>query len=519
MSRQTGARINHFVLGAASMGAALGVVYVAGAFIGAVSYPPASVASLIIRAVPGDFATAMIERLGHVAQRGLSIGIHVAALALGGYLGIVVRTPDTPRGRARRALPVAGGLFIAAVRLALTAPGAASATAILVYAGSAYLFARPLSGAGFLAVVDSEANQAATPVGGMRQSRRRVLALGAATIGGLLLGAGAVWRFVRARAPVDVAIAPAGRPFVPPPGDSSFPKTPGLAPEITPNADFYTVDTNLVKPSVDHNSWRLRVGGLVASAYELGFRELQDDFEVVEMAHTLTCVSNEVGGDLISTAVWRGVRLKDVLNRAGLREGVVDIVFRSVEGYSDSIPLAKALEDTTLVVFGMNGVALPRAHGFPARIIIPGIYGMKNVKWVAAIEAVDHNYQGYWQVRGWSDVATVKTQSRIDVPVQRSAVSLLAKLAGVAWAGDRGILRVEVSEDGGETWREAVLKRELSPVAWRLWVADIEPGSRRRRVLVRATDRRGGVQSPRRTRPHPQGASGNDVVFEVEGSA
>src|SRR5207237_6621435 len=212
---------------------------------------------------------------------------------------------------------------------------------------------------------------------------------------------------------------------------------------------------------------------------------------------------NEVGGNLISTAVWRGVRLKDVLARAGLKPGVAELVFKSTEGYSDSIPLAKAGEDTTLVVFGMNGVALPQEHGFPARIIVPGIYGMKNVKWLTSVTAIDHHYRGYWEIRGWDDVARVKTESRIDVPASADSVHLPAKLAGVAWAGDRGIAKVEVSDDGGTTWRPAVLKRELSPVAWRLWAADISPGTGPSRVLDRATDGTAQVQTAAPHEPQP----------------
>jgi DMSO/TMAO reductase YedYZ molybdopterin-dependent catalytic subunit len=321
-------------------------------------------------------------------------------------------------------------------------------------------------------------------------------------------------RFLRRNS--RVAIAPAAQPFSPPPGDPSFPSVPGLSPEITDNASFYNVDIDFLKPSVDARTWRLTVGGLVAHPFELTFQELQSSFEVVEMAHTLSCISNEVGGNLVSTAVWRGVRMRDVLARAGTQPNVAELVFKSVEGYSDSIPIAKAIEPTTLVVFGMNGVALPTAHGFPARVIVPGIYGMKNVKWLTSITAIGHHYRGYWEVRGWDDVARVKTESRIDVPAAGSAVRLPSKLAGVAWAGDRRVMAVEVSQDGGTTWRPALLKRELSPVAWRLWAADIGEGSGMQRVLVRATDGTGAVQTAEVSSPHPDGASGYDsVTFQL----
>ncbi|MGH2720687.1 MAG: molybdopterin-dependent oxidoreductase, partial [Actinomycetota bacterium] len=335
----------------------------------------------------------------------------------------------------------------------------------------------------------------------------------------LLVGGAAVWRLVGgSMGAMPGRIARALRPFTRPQPDAGFPAVEGHTPELTPTADFYNVDINIVKPRVDHTSWNLSVGGAVDRPYKLTYDTLQSDFEVVELAHTLTCISNEVGGDLISTTVWRGVRLRDVLERAGVGEGTVDIVFRAAENYSDSISLAKALEERTLVVFGMDGAPLPRDHGFPARIIVPGIYGMKNVKWVESIEAVPEDYQGYWMDRGWSDEAVVKTQSRIDVPARGSTVAEGSKAAGIAWAGDRGISAVEVSDDGGETWRAARLERELSGVAWRRWVADLGAGTGAGTLVVRARDGAGQLQESRRTRTHPDGASGyHEVSFDVRG--
>lgn len=505
------------IAGALSMGVALAVAYGAGAFLRSVPYPPARLAALVVRLTPGDLATAAIERLGHWALRSLSILVHAGVLAFGAYLAGVVNAAVSPQATARRALGCAGGLFAAATLLALTAPEGVSIGAPLVYAACAWAFARMAGGAPLRVAFEPHVRAGEAPLDALQRSRRRFIVRSAAAVGGFLLGGAATLRFFAGKIPVDVEIVPADLGFVPPPDDAAFPRLSGLTSEITRNRDFYVVDINLVKPTVDHNGWTLKVHGRVRSPFTLTYRRLQTSFEVVEMAHTLTCISNEVGGDLISTAVWRGVRLRDVLGRAGLLDGVVDIVFRAVEGYSDSIPLEKALEETTLVVFGMNGVALPREHGFPARIIVPGIYGMKNVKWLTEIEAVDHDYRGYWEVRGWSDVARVKTQSRIDVPKGGRAATLPERIGGVAWAGDRGIARVEVSEDGGATWREALLRRELSPVAWRLWAADLSPGRGRRRVMVRATDSSGEVQSSRVTRPHPDGASGrHSVVLEIE---
>ena len=235
---------------------------------------------------------------------------------------------------------------------------------------------------------------------------------------------------------------------------------------------------------------------------------------------TLQCISNLVGGDLVGTAKWTGVPLAEVLERAGgTGPGAVRVVFHAVGGYSDSLPVAKALDRATVVAYGMNDRSLPRAHGFPARIIAPGIYGMKNVKWLERIEVVDYDYQGYWQRSdGWDNVAEIKTASRIDVPRELTSLRDAGVVAGLAWAGDRGIRRVEVSLDGGTSWAPATLRRQLARAAWRQWRLPLPAGvSGRRTVKVRATDGRGELQTPREAPPHPSGASGYhhvDVVSE-----
>ncbi|MBW3591785.1 MAG: molybdopterin-dependent oxidoreductase, partial [Actinobacteria bacterium] len=388
------------------------------------------------------------------------------------------------------------------------AAGANLQLSAVAYAFAAFVFVKMATDTPLLAVVEPKRVEGdETPLDAMVSSRRKFLTRSGWLIAGVL-AVGSVFQAVRSRVGPRVPIAGADRPYTGPPDDGDFPHIPGQAPEISSNDDFYNIDINIVKPSVDHETWRLKIGGLVDEPYELTFEQLQNDFEVVEIVHTLTCISNRVGGDLIDTAVWRGVRLRDVLERAGLRNGIVDLVFTGAEGYTDSIPVDKGLQDDTLVVFGMNGESLPREHGFPARIIVPGIYGMKNVKWLTAIEAVDTDYKGYWMVRGWSDTARIKTSSRFDLPTDSSRVQSGARLAGVAWAGDRGIRRVEVSTDGGKTWSEALLKRELSPITWRLWAAELERASGEVTILVRAIDGAGGRQEGEPTDPHPAGASG-----------
>jgi DMSO/TMAO reductase YedYZ molybdopterin-dependent catalytic subunit len=305
----------------------------------------------------------------------------------------------------------------------------------------------------------------------------------------------------------------------PPPDDDAGWAIPGLTPEVTSNRLHYTVDESIIDPNVDRGHWKLRVDGLVARPVTVGYDELLA-MPGIEQYVTLQCISNLVGGDLVGTAKWTGVPLARVLERAGgVGRGAVRVVFHAVGGYSDSLPLAKALEPTTVVAYGMNDRSLPRAHGFPARIVAPGIYGMKNVKWLERIEVVDYDYRGYWQRSdGWDNVAEIKTASRIDVPRDLTGADGTGVAAGLAWAGDRGIRRVEVSLDGGATWSPAVLRRELAGAAWRQWRLPLPPGSSRRRKLkVRAVDGGGALQTAAPAPPHPSGASGYHEVDVVSG--
>jgi hypothetical protein len=285
-----------------------------------------------------------------------------------------------------------------------------------------------------------------------------------------------------------------------------------LPSEITPTDRFYTVSKNLLfGPSVDESSWRLDLRGLVGREVSLSLDDLRA-VEAVEQVATLACVSNDVPATAIGNATWRGVRLADVLSRAGgLRDGAADLLFVCADNYTDSIPVAKALDPATLLVHEMNGEPLTRRHGSPLRAIVPGIYGMKNAKWIEALEVVDHDYRGYWQRRGWSDVATYQTLSRIDVPRQGAALEGIGPHAvgGIAFAGDRGIQRVEISADGGTSWTDAELKPALSRFSWVLWRLEwLSPGLGSFDLTVRATDGTGAIQTATRQDPAPDGATG-----------
>ncbi len=297
-------------------------------------------------------------------------------------------------------------------------------------------------------------------------------------------------------------------------GDGVFPNIEGLALEVTPTADFFEVSKNPFDPQVDTSRWRLEVTGLVNESLVFAYDEIRA-LPAVEQYATLACISNEVGGDLIGNAIWRGVRLKDVLERAGLKEGIVDIVLTASDDYRDSIPLDRAMTDGTLLVYEMNGERLTPAHGFPLRLIVPGIYGMKNVKWIKRIEAVDYDFKGYWQRRGWDDRAEYQTMSRIDAPA--GDVKGEAVIAGIAFAGDRRVSKVEVSIDGGRTWEEAEIKAPLSLNTWSLWQKKWTPPPGKYTIAVRATDGRGVTQTNQYSRPDPAGSTGHHrVTVEAE---
>jgi DMSO/TMAO reductase YedYZ molybdopterin-dependent catalytic subunit len=289
-------------------------------------------------------------------------------------------------------------------------------------------------------------------------------------------------------------------------GTGIFPEIKNLALEVTPTEDFYEVSKNAFDPQVATSGWRLEVAGLVETPLSLTYEDMKALPSIEEYA-TLACISNYVGGDLIGNALWRGVRLKDVLQLAGVEDGVIELLLRASDDYTDSISIARAMADQTLLVYEMNGAPLTPAHGFPVRLLVPGIYGMKNVKWLTRIEAIEYDFKGYWQRRGWDDRAEYKTMSRIDAP--DSTVRGETTIAGIAFAGDRGISKVEVSTDGGKNWERAEIKEPLSPYTWVLWNKKWTPPAQGKyRVLVRAVDGLGETQTSSYASPAPSGSSG-----------
>jgi hypothetical protein len=287
-------------------------------------------------------------------------------------------------------------------------------------------------------------------------------------------------------------------------------------PFFTPNGDFYRIDTALSVPRIDLAGWRLRIHGMVDQELSLSFDDLVER-ELVEADITLTCVSNTVGGSLIGTARWLGVRLDDLVDGVGADPAADQIVGRSVDGYTCGFPTAALDGRDALVAIGMNGEPLPAANGFPARLIVPGLYGyVSATKWLTEIELTTFAaFDQYWVPRGYPARAPIKLQSRIDTP--RGLEQLPPgpnTIGGVAWAQTIGIAAVEVSIDGGP-WQQADLAGEVSDATWRQWTLPWEAGPGRHTLAVRAVDANGAIQTSERSEPFPDGANGHHTIVVI----
>ncbi len=469
-----------------------------------------SLGQAIIDVLPGWISIPLIDALHQWAKILLVVGVIALFLIDGAATGVLAASP-----RRRTAAVVSVGLlpWVAAFVLArLFSPLRIEPVTSLIDAavGAAVFLAA-------LAFILPSALDRSTDKGPASPGRRRAL-LGTAAIAAAVaivslplsriaaVGSGGLGNITsaarRLRTRADIPAA-----------DPAIDALPGITPRITANEEHYVVDTTLVKPRVLIDEWRLDIKGLVESPFSLTYDQLLD-LEAVEQVHTLECISNYVGGDLISTALWTGVPLRDLLGRAQVKSGAYDVAFTSVDGYTDSIPIAKAMEDRTLVAYLMNGKTVPQDHGYPARMLVPNIYGMKNVKWIRTIEVVNYDFIGYWQQQGWSDAAPINTNARIDLPSRNIRwTGGAVTVAGIAFAGARGISKVELSSDGAKSWGLAMLEAPVGPLSWRRWTYAWTPnGAGPARLIVRATDGTGNTETPVGRPPYPDGATGYDSL-------
>ena len=344
-------------------------------------------------------------------------------------------------------------------------------------------------------------------------NRRQFLGTAAGvTAGAIAIGGAARWLRSQGAATAErlkIVLPRATKPLPNPPAAVEL-GVAGAAPFFTPTSEFYRIDTALTVPRVDLSTWTLEVMGQVNNPITLSYEQLLER-PMIEADITIACVSNEVGGDLIGTARWLGCRLDDLLKEAGVSATADQIVGRSVDGFTAGFPTALLDGRDALVAIAMNGEPLPAKHGFPARLIVPGVYGyVSATKWLSQIELTTFEaFQGYWIPRGWSVDGPIKTQSRIDTPRNGSRVTAgsTVPIAGVAWAPIRGISKVEVRIDNGE-WQEATLGQEYQKTTWRQWKLDWTPSSGEHKIAVRATDGEGATQTDQIAPVAPDGATG-----------
>jgi DMSO/TMAO reductase YedYZ molybdopterin-dependent catalytic subunit len=522
-------------------------------------YPPVpsvfvALAQQVVERTPGELVTRGIELLGQADIPVLVTSMIVGALVVAGalaYLG--VRRPGL-------ALVGVGALAAVGIAASLAQPFVAPVPTVITILAALTLgvaVTETLLRASGLRAATSRAQEAAPPgssevqppiarsreaysSGGTMVGRRGFLMLGglAAVLG---LAAAGVGRALADRGPqVSSAPKPLNLPekspsetpekgagaeeavkhetLPPPPKDASI-DAPGMVPLITPASSFYLIDTALVSPRIDVNSWKLSVKGAVDNPIELSYKDLLG-MSTREADITLSCVSNVVGGGLVSNGRWTGVLLSDVLAEAGVSRDKItrssrQLVGRSVDGFTTGFRTDIALDGReALVAFGLNGSELPIKHGYPVRLVVPGLYGyVSATKWLSEIELTSWNFDAYWIQRTWSKEGPIKTQSRIDTVQDGEQLSAgKIPVGGIAWAPHRGIERVELSTDGGQTWNQARLAKQLAIDTWRQWIYDWDAGPGQYTLMVRATDGEGVTQTATQAPPHPSGATGYDTV-------
>jgi DMSO/TMAO reductase YedYZ molybdopterin-dependent catalytic subunit len=484
--------VRHFLIGVIA-GLAFVVVELAGRVFLRIPTLPELIQDRLVLLTPGPVFAFILDRLLYLGKPTFFASLLLLQLVLAGLGGLVLARWSRPLGLAAVlwlvtglvVLPLTGqGVFAnrADVAVLTLLAFGAYALAFAVYSGFTGWSWPPL------------ASRLAAPR--ERAANRRLLLGGGVTfLASLTLG-----RWI-------VGTLPTVPPRAASPGGPAL--APGLPPEVTPNESFYVVSKNLADPDVDVNSWRLDVRGLVDHPQKLRYDDVLA-LPAVATDQTLMCISNEVGGDLISNGRWTGVRLADLLQRAGVQSGAQVVRFTSVDDYTETMPLQQALDPTTLLVYRLNDEPLPAKHGFPLRVLSTNTYGMKNPKWLTSIEVVASSPPGFWQRQGWNTDAIVQTMSEIRAPESANTLPVgTMAVVGVGFAGARGIRQVDVSADNGQSWAPAQLFPPIGPLTWVFWqfpwTVD-QPGLYT--LVVRATDGTGALQTNVNTETFPNGATG-----------
>jgi DMSO/TMAO reductase YedYZ molybdopterin-dependent catalytic subunit len=506
MDARSPSRLAAAVAGLLAGGLGLGAAeLIAGLLPGAPS-PVLAIGSLVIALQPPNAKQLVVDLFGTEDKLALNLAVLGAALVLSAGLGLLERR--RPGWGRIGFVALAGLALFAAVRdplvdLPLAVVNGAIAVGISTWTLPQLLrVARP--------------RQAQTPRM-LDFDRRRFLGTSVALVGAAVT-AGVVGRVLldrRASAAASVPpVPPAAVPARPLPAGAEL-AVDGITPLVIQNGDFYRIDTSLLTPRLDASEWRLSVNGMVGRPFSIDYTQLLA-MPLVEQYVTIACVSNEVGGNLVGNALWRGVRLRELLDRAGVQDGATQVVGRAFDGWTAGFPTAwlDVPGREALVAVAMNGDVLPPEHGFPARLIVPGLYGyVSATKWLTNIQLTTlEAFNGYWVPLGWAKEAPILTQSRIDVP--RGGSSLQAgtqPIAGVAWAPDRGIAGVEVQVDD-LAWTPAEISTPISDATWVQWLYRWEAVPGQHTLRVRATDGDGNVQTDQVTRPAPDGARGLHTI-------
>jgi DMSO/TMAO reductase YedYZ molybdopterin-dependent catalytic subunit len=475
---------------------------------------PEVVAEGLLVIMPGALFSAVLDMLQHAAKPLFYLSVGIGMLLAGGLLGHWYAGQPTWRQAARIAL---GAWLVFGVGV-FTVLGAGIFGQHLragpVWHALSLLIVFGVFGLALYETYGGLARRAMpSSIKVEPDVTRRTLLRNAVVALVATVGAGSAWRLITGvdAGTLGAPVAASGRTAAAEPNPAPY-DLKGIASEVTPTTTFYTVSKNFIDPAVNVNGWRLTIDGLVDRPMELTYDQLTS-LPASEGYYTLMCISNEIGGELWGNAVWRGVKLKYLLEQAGVHTDGLKAVFSAADDYKDSVKLERALHPDTLLAWEMNGAPLNREHGFPARLLIPGIYGMKNVKWLTGITIVANDFRGFWQNQGWDDAAPYQTASRIDAPHGRETLSAGAlSVGGVAFAGDRGIQSVEVSADQGRTWQPAQVKPGLSPNTWQLWRTDLQVDRATKELRVRATDALGHPQLRQPAPPFPAGATGYHAI-------